>query len=106
MAMDLNRILEGGYVDVENPLMPSVSGEMENGFLESVVKPIYETIKREVESGRDGSAPHCEWRNYDDVNEYFWSRRCFQKLKWPFDLGSTFFVRSSTRLVFESLLSL
>ncbi|CAL0322630.1 unnamed protein product [Lupinus luteus] len=69
MAKDLNRILEGGYVDEENPLMPSVSGEMENGFLECVVKPIYETIRMEVESGKDGTAPHCEWRNYDDINE-------------------------------------
>ncbi|OIV89498.1 hypothetical protein TanjilG_20432 [Lupinus angustifolius] len=97
MAKDLNRILEGGYVDEENPLMPSVSGEMENGFLECVVKPIYETIRMEVESGKDGTAPHCEWRNYDDLNEYFWSRRYFEKLKWPIDVGSIFFFRSNTR---------
>ncbi|KAL5730362.1 Callose synthase 12 [Ranunculus cassubicifolius] len=91
MAMELNRILED-YIDENTgrPVLPSVSGE--NGFLNQVVKPIYETIKAEVESSRNGTAPHSAWRNYDDINEYFWSRRCFQRLKWPIDVGSNFFV--------------
>lgn len=91
MAMEMNRILED-YIDENTgrPVLPSVSGE--NGFLNQVVTPIYNTIKSEVESSRNGTAPHSAWRNYDDVNEYFWSRRCFQKLKWPIDGGSNFFV--------------
>jgi len=57
-----------------------------------IVKPIYETIRAEVENSRNGTAPHSAWRNYDDINEYFWTKRCFEKLKWPIDIGSTFFV--------------
>lgn len=94
MAMELNKILED-YIDENTgqPVMPSVSGE--NAFLNCVVKPIYETVRAEVESSKNGTAPHTAWRNYDDINEYFWSKRCFQKLKWPIDLGSNFFVQSS-----------
>ncbi|KAJ1389752.1 Glycosyl transferase, family 48 [Sesbania bispinosa] len=91
MANELNRILED-YIDENTgqPVMPKISGE--NAFLNFVVKPIYETIKREVDSSRNGTAPHSAWRNYDDINEYFWSKRCFEKLKWPPDIGSNFFV--------------
>ncbi|CAN0896832.1 Callose synthase 12 [Linum grandiflorum] len=94
MAMELNKILED-YIDENTgqPVMPSFSGE--NAFLNSVVKPIYETVKAEVENSKNGTAPHTSWRNYDDINEYFWSRRCFEKLKWPIDLGSNFFVINS-----------
>lgn len=94
MTMELNKILED-YIDENTgqPVMPSISGE--NAFLNSVVKPIYETIKSEVESSKNGTAPHSAWRNYDDINEYFWSKRCFERLKWPIDLGSNFFVTSS-----------
>ncbi|KAF2283230.1 hypothetical protein GH714_043582 [Hevea brasiliensis] len=96
MAMELNKILED-YIDENTgqPVMPSLSGE--NAFLNCVVKPIYETIKKEVESSKNGTAPHSAWRNYDDLNEYFWTKRCFAKLKWPIDVGSNFFVISSGR---------
>ncbi|KAG4165045.1 hypothetical protein ERO13_A13G055700v2 [Gossypium hirsutum] len=86
MAMELNRILED-YIDQNT----------ENGFLNCVVKPIYETVKMEVECSKNGTAPHHAWRNYDDLNEYFWGRRCFHKLKWPIDAGCKFFVTSSKR---------
>uniref|UniRef100_A0A2P2MAE7 1,3-beta-glucan synthase n=1 Tax=Rhizophora mucronata TaxID=61149 RepID=A0A2P2MAE7_RHIMU len=94
MAMELNKILED-YIDENTgqPVMTSISGE--NAFFNRVVKPIYETIKAEVDSSKNGTAPHSAWRNYDDLNEYFWSKRCFEKLKWPIELGSNFFVISS-----------
>ncbi|KAI6684161.1 hypothetical protein NL676_030074, partial [Syzygium grande] len=57
----------------------------ENAFLNTVVKPIYEIVGAEVKASENGTAPHCAWRNYDDINEYFWSKRCFEKLKWPSD---------------------
>ncbi|KAJ0428307.1 putative 1,3-beta-glucan synthase [Helianthus annuus] len=94
MAMELNRILED-YIDENTgrPVLPSISGE--NAFLERVVKPIYDTVKLEVEFSRNGTAPHANWRNYDDINEYFWDKRCFDKLKWPIDIGSNFFATTS-----------
>ncbi|KAK8259747.1 hypothetical protein V6Z11_D13G076400 [Gossypium hirsutum] len=96
MAMELNRILED-FIDQNTgqPAMPSTLGEY--GFLNCVVKPIYETVKMEVECSKNGTAPHHAWRNYDDLNEYFWGRRCFHKLKWPIDAGCKFFVTSSKR---------
>nr|GEX66776.1 callose synthase 12-like [Tanacetum cinerariifolium] len=56
--------------------------------------PIYDTVRGEVEKSRNGSMPYSTWRNYDDLNEYFWSRRCFETLKWPINKGSNFFVTS------------
>lgn len=94
MAMELNKILED-YIDENTgrPFLPSISGE--NAFLNRIVTPIYETIRAEADNSRNGTAPHSAWRNYDDINEYFWSKRCFDKLKWPIDTGSTFFVTTN-----------
>ncbi|KAG6385099.1 hypothetical protein SASPL_153925 [Salvia splendens] len=91
MAMEMNKILED-YIDDSTgmPYLPSVSGE--NAYLNKIVKQIYDTINDEVENSKNGTAPHSAWRNYDDINEYFWSKRCFEKLKWPIDLGSNFLV--------------
>ncbi|KAJ0446625.1 putative 1,3-beta-glucan synthase [Helianthus annuus] len=75
MAMELNRILED-YIDENTgrPVLPSISGE--NAFLERVVKPIYDTVKLEVEFSRNGTAPHANWRNYDDMfYTRMWSQR-------------------------------
>ena len=90
MAMELNQILDD-YIDPDTgrPYSPAIHGDC--AFLTSVVMPIYKTIKTEVESSRNGSAPHSAWRNYDDINEYFWSRRCFRSLGWPLNLSSNFF---------------
>ncbi|XP_010919535.1 callose synthase 12 [Elaeis guineensis] len=90
MAMDLNRILEG-YIDESTgrPALPAISGE--NAFLARVVTPLYTTIKKEVDASRNGTAPHSAWRNYDDINEYFWSRHCFDRLRWPLDNSRNFF---------------
>ncbi|KAK4770185.1 hypothetical protein SAY87_030717 [Trapa incisa] len=84
MAMELNGILDG-HLDS----MPDYSGE--NSFLNCVVKPIYKTILSEIKNSKNGIAPYSKWRNYDDFNEYFWSRRCFKELNWPLNLESEFF---------------
>jgi callose synthase len=39
---------------------------------------------------RNGTAPHSVWRNYDDLNEYFWKVDCFQ-LGWPMREDGDFF---------------
>ncbi|KAJ7968559.1 Callose synthase-like protein [Quillaja saponaria] len=89
MGKELNNILDDIIdPDTGRPYLPSVSGDC--AFLKCVVMPIYQTIKTEVESSRNGKAPHSAWRNYDDINEYFWSRRCLRRLKWPLDFGSNF----------------
>ncbi|WJX26616.1 Callose synthase 11 [Trifolium repens] len=90
MAKELNLVLDGSIdPDTGSTFLPTVSGDY--GFLKSVVMPIYNTIKVEVDSSRNGKAPHSAWRNYDDINEYFWSRRCLKKLRWPMNFESSFF---------------
>ncbi|XWS12648.1 hypothetical protein CRYUN_Cryun37aG0108100 [Craigia yunnanensis] len=91
MAMELTKFLEQ-HIDefTGRPFVPSISGNC--AFLKCIVMPFYQTIKTEVESSRNGTAPHSAWRNYDDINEYFWSKRCFKSLKWPIDFGNNFFV--------------
>ncbi|KAI3515449.1 hypothetical protein L1887_14345 [Cichorium endivia] len=92
MAKELNILLED-YIDeiTGRPVLPSISGE--NAFLNYIVTPIYGTLKSEVEiNSKNGTAAYSNWRNYDDINEYFWSRSCFDKLRWPVDIGSNFFM--------------
>ncbi|XP_030462303.1 callose synthase 12-like [Syzygium oleosum] len=90
MATELNMVLKD-HVDQNTgcPNLPENSGE--NAFLNGVVKPLYDVVHMEVIKGRKGIDPDNEWRNYDDINEYFWSRRCFEELKWPLDARSRFF---------------
>ncbi|KAI3710264.1 hypothetical protein L2E82_40042 [Cichorium intybus] len=91
MTMELNQVLAGDTdVNTGRPFNPSISGE--NAFLNKIITPIYKTIKAEVDRSRNGKAPHSAWRNYDDINEFFWSHKCFKKLKWPLDLSCNFFI--------------
>eukprot|EP01018_Ginkgo_biloba_P014079 Gb_29725 [translate_table: standard] len=91
MALELNSILED-YLDKNTGqlALPAYSGE--NAFLRKVVMPLYLTVKAETEASRGGKAPHSAWRNYDDINEYFWSKRCFEQLGWPLKLDGKFFL--------------
>ncbi|KAG5227575.1 callose synthase [Salix suchowensis] len=61
---------------------PAYGGE-EEAFLSKVVTPIYNVIAK-VKS------KHSQWRNYDDLNEYFWSVDCF-RLGWPMRADADFF---------------
>nr|GEW30575.1 hypothetical protein [Tanacetum cinerariifolium] len=51
----------------------------------------------EADINKDGNAPYSTWRNYDDFNEYFWSRDCFEQLGWPLNKESSFFFKPSAR---------
>ncbi|MCO5604236.1 hypothetical protein L7F22_058399 [Adiantum nelumboides] len=53
-------------------------------FLAEVVQPIYNAVRAEARGSKNGTAPHSSWRNYDDMNEFFWSEHCFTQLGWPF----------------------
>ncbi|XP_057544238.1 callose synthase 11-like [Amaranthus tricolor] len=94
MAHEMNLILDD-WLDPETgrPYLPVYSGV--NAFLDNVVKPIYDTIREEVGFSNGGNKPHSAWRNYDDLNEFFWSRKCFRSLKWPLDLSSPYFAYAS-----------
>ncbi|KAL8507919.1 hypothetical protein ACS0TY_018463 [Phlomoides rotata] len=72
---------------------PETSAEGEEAFLRDVVTPIYEVMRKEAWRNKNGKASHSAWRNYDDLNEYFWTQKCF-KLGWPLDRKADFFVHS------------
>ncbi|KAG1347013.1 callose synthase 7 [Cocos nucifera] len=78
-------LASGGYFE------PAHQGE--KSFLQQVVTPIYQVLRKEVQRNKGGTASHSRWRNYDDLNEYFWSNECF-KLGWPMDPEADFFANS------------
>lgn len=92
MALDLNHVIDQS-IDIETgrPSVPAVHGV--DAFLDKVVKPIYDVLEAEVKFSRNGTKPHSAWRNYDDVNEYFWSRRVFRPLQWPLSPARSFFIK-------------
>ncbi|KAH9706167.1 callose synthase 7 [Citrus sinensis] len=74
----------------------------EETFLRTVITPIYQALymnidyiwwKKEAKRNNGGKASHSRWRNYDDLNEYFWSKKCLS-LKWPTGLKEEFSVHS------------
>ncbi|XP_048434361.1 callose synthase 7 isoform X2 [Pyrus x bretschneideri] len=64
----------------------------EESFLKDVVTPIYQVLYK-AKRNKNGKASHSRWRNYDDLNEYFWSDSCF-RLGWPMDPKADFFRHS------------
>ncbi|XP_074576315.1 callose synthase 7-like [Curcuma longa] len=90
MANELDGILNsnvqsvtGGYFE------PIYQGE--ESFLQNIVTPIYKVLVKEVQRSKRGSVSHSRWRNYDDLNEYFWSKECFHDLGWPIKPEAHFF---------------
>ncbi|KAJ4808067.1 glucan synthase-like 3 [Rhynchospora pubera] len=85
MALELQEYVIGGNVPLRE----------EEYFLNVVICPIYNVLHKEVLRNKKGTASHSRWRNYDDLNEYFWSKECF-KLGWPMDPNSDFFIHSES----------
>ncbi|XP_039158721.1 callose synthase 3 [Eucalyptus grandis] len=88
MADDVNGRLHDNSVSRRN--MEPAYGGGEEAFLRKVVTPFYQVIAKEAERGKRGRSAHSQWRNYDDLNEYFWSVDCFQ-LGWPMKPEAHFF---------------
>nr|CAB3455580.1 unnamed protein product [Digitaria exilis] len=78
MAKELDGIIDSSEAEFAKSCITS---DGSTSYLEKIITPIYETIAAEA-SINDGKAAHSAWRNYDDFNEYFWSRSCFE-LGWP-----------------------
>nr|WJO13371.1 callose synthase 7 [Lilium hybrid cultivar] len=90
MAHELHGILFGNVHSVSGGYFePAYQGE--ESFLREVVTPIYQVLRKESQRNKNGTASHSKWRNYDDLNEYFWSNKCF-KLGWPMNRAADFFV--------------
>jgi callose synthase len=56
-------------------------GEAEPGaFMNTTIRPMYVELKRDNDkkTSKGERAPHAEIRNYDDFNEFFWSKKCLK----------------------------
>ncbi|PKA51034.1 Callose synthase 3 [Apostasia shenzhenica] len=90
MAFELYSMLAGNVSPMTGENIRPAYGGDEEAFLRKVVTPIYETIAKEAERSKREKAKHSQWRNYDDLNEYFWSSDCF-RLGWPMRADADFF---------------
>ncbi|XP_059628840.1 callose synthase 3 [Cornus florida] len=90
MAFELYGMLAGNVSPMTGENVKPAYGGEEEAFLRKVVTPIYEVVAREAKRSRKGKTKHSQWRNYDDLNEYFWSVDCF-RLGWPMRADADFF---------------
>ncbi|KAF9686475.1 hypothetical protein SADUNF_Sadunf03G0162400 [Salix dunnii] len=93
MAFELYGMLAGNVSPMTGENVKPAYGGEEEAFLRKVVTPIYDVIAKEAERSRKGKSKHSQWRNYDDINEYFWSVDCF-RLGWPMRADADFFCLS------------
>ncbi|GAV78689.1 Glucan_synthase domain-containing protein/FKS1_dom1 domain-containing protein [Cephalotus follicularis] len=97
MAHELHGMLAGAVsLTTWEKALPAYGGGFES-FLNNVVTPIYRVISEEAQKSKNGTADHSTWRNYDDLNEYFWSPDCFQ-IGWPMRLDHDFFCTQSSNI--------
>uniref|UniRef100_A0A7N0T6F9 1,3-beta-glucan synthase n=1 Tax=Kalanchoe fedtschenkoi TaxID=63787 RepID=A0A7N0T6F9_KALFE len=90
MAFELYGMLAGSVSPLTGENIKPAYGGEEEAFLIKVVTPIYDTIAKEAKRSNEGKQRHSHWRNYDDLNEYFWSVDCF-RLGWPMRADADFF---------------
>ncbi|KAJ0854976.1 putative 1,3-beta-glucan synthase [Helianthus annuus] len=90
MAFELYGMLAGNVSPMTGENVKPAYGGDEEAFLTKVVTPIYDVIAKEAAWGKVGKSKHSQWRNYDDLNEYFWSVDCF-RLGWPMRADADFF---------------
>ncbi|KAI7992525.1 Callose synthase 3 [Camellia lanceoleosa] len=100
MAFELYGMLAGNVSPVTGENVKPAYGGEEEAFLRKVVTPIYEVLAKEAKRSRKGISKHSQWRNYDDLNEYFWSADCF-RLGWPMRADADFFCLPTEQHRFE-----
>ncbi|WCJ19020.1 glucan synthase-like 3 [Euphorbia peplus] len=93
MAFELYGMLAGSVSPMTGEHIKPAYGGEDEAYLRKVVKPIYDTIAKEAKRSKGGRSKHSQWRNYDDLNEYFWSVDCF-RLGWPMRADADFFCLS------------
>ena len=89
MAFELYGMLAGKVSPTTGENVKPTYGGDEESSLRKVVTIIYELIAMEAKRSKDGTAKHSQWRNCDDLNEYFWSVDCF-RLGWPMRADTDF----------------
>ncbi|CAI8601679.1 unnamed protein product [Vicia faba] len=102
MAFELYGMLAGNVSPMTGENIKPAYGGEEEAFLSKVVTPIYNVIAKEAERTKRGRSKHSQWRNYDDINEYFWSADCF-RLGWPMRADADFFCLPVEQPYFDKL---
>ncbi|XP_045796427.1 callose synthase 3-like [Trifolium pratense] len=100
MAFELYGMLAGNVSPMTGENIKPAYGGEDEAFLKKVVTPIYNVIAEEAKKSKRGRSKHSQWRNYDDLNEYFWSADCF-RLGWPMRADADFFCLPPERVVFD-----
>ncbi|KAK4258423.1 hypothetical protein QN277_007877 [Acacia crassicarpa] len=100
MAFELYGMLAGNVSPMTGENVKPAYGGEEEAFLKKVVTPIYNVIAEEAKRSQKGRSKHSQWRNYDDLNEYFWSVDCF-RLGWPMRADADFFSLPDEPLSFD-----
>ncbi|KAK1321381.1 Callose synthase 3 [Acorus calamus] len=104
MAFELYGMLAGNVSPMTGENVKPAYGGDEEAFLRKVVTPIYEVIAREAERSKREKSKHSQWRNYDDLNEYFWSVDCF-RIGWPMRIDADFFCKPHNEIIHEDRMS-
>ncbi|KAG4911346.1 hypothetical protein JHK87_057462 [Glycine soja] len=99
-AFELYGMLAGNVSPMTGENVKPAYGGEDEAFLRKVVTPIYDVIAKEAARSKKGRSKHSQWRNYDDLNEYFWSADCFQ-LGWPMRADADFFCLPVEQLNFD-----
>ncbi|CAD6335282.1 unnamed protein product [Miscanthus lutarioriparius] len=102
MAFELYGMLAGNVSPMTGENVKPAYGGDEEAFLMKVVTPIYKVIEKEAERSKTMKSKHSHWRNYDDLNEYFWSVDCF-RLGWPMRADADFF--KTPKVAYPNLLN-
>ncbi|PON73088.1 1,3-beta-glucan synthase subunit [Trema orientale] len=89
MAKEVYVIIHSNVHPVSGETYASEARDQER-FLRNVITPIYDVLYQEAKRNKRGRESNSIWRNYDDLNEYFWSEKCFS-LGWPMNPNSDFF---------------
>ncbi|KAJ7552358.1 hypothetical protein O6H91_06G052300 [Diphasiastrum complanatum] len=93
MALELHDMLTA--IEIGEKRQPAYGRDNE-AFLNKVITPIYNIIEKEAANNKNGTAAHSSWRNYDDLNEYFWSIKCFN-LGWRMKSDADYFIPPSQK---------
>ncbi|ETL87426.1 hypothetical protein L917_13388, partial [Phytophthora nicotianae] len=62
------------------PKVNSGGNEEPGTFLANTIRPMYAELRRDSDkkTSKGARAPHREIRNYDDFNEFFWTKKCLK----------------------------
>ncbi|KAM3317938.1 hypothetical protein ACQJBY_035582 [Aegilops geniculata] len=88
MAKDLYGIISKGQGSFDLPFPQDGS---DDAFLNRVIQPIYNVIQKEALLNKHGTVSHSTWRNYDDLNEFFWLKKSLKELGWPMNTRADYF---------------